>query len=692
MRVRFEQFVFDSAQRTLTRDGTRVHISPKALALLEALLQARPNVVSKPDLQSRIWPDVVVEEANLTNLVSELRGALDDDPRQPRFIRTAHGYGYAFVGTPVDEAEHRPRVHAAAPVIAAGVVLIAGIATLLSFGRIRTAQATPRQMTIERLPIDSLGSADISADKRFIAYTTRGRLRNSIRLRQLQSGMEIELVPPDPDPYVGHPLFSRDGNWVYYMRGPILGFHDQIRRVPVFGGPPETVVDLPKSVGSGFAFSPDGAKLAYSRESNDRSVLVIADSDGTNARDVATFHRPEVLCCSLSWSRDGSRILATMYSDDPPKPPFNLVVVNPMTGSVERLLAYAQYEIWNAHWLSNGAGFVALHGNGQLSYFAYPSLRRTPIRNPIGSVAIGSNLIDDSTILVFTTKVTSSLWTIDLQSPAGVNQITSGEKTGDGWWGVTWTADNRIVYSASNLESHSASLWMCDPDGGNTRELTRAAANVYDADPAASPDGRQIAFEEYRGDPDNPASSRILRIQSDGSDAVALTPADQFCEFPFFTPDGQFLLFNRGKGRESRLIKMPLSGGDAAEIPSDPVCVSGWGVDRSGKWIACCSDKSVEFVIPISGGKSRWTKDLPAMGLRWTPNGELSYHEAPGPPGNIFIQPLDDSPPKRITNFERGHIRDFAWSPSGHQLVIARRDTLVEAYLVENAPIPVQSR
>src|ERR1051325_3795780 len=105
MRIRFEQFVFDSAQRTLTRDGTRVHLSPKALVLLEALLEARPKVISKSELQSRIWPDVVVEEANLTNLVSELRGALDDDPRQPRFIRTAHGFGYAFIGETIDPIE-----------------------------------------------------------------------------------------------------------------------------------------------------------------------------------------------------------------------------------------------------------------------------------------------------------------------------------------------------------------------------------------------------------------------------------------------------------------------------------------------------------------------------------------------------------------------------------------------------------
>ena len=96
MRTRFDQFVLDSATRQLTRDGREIHLSPKAFAVLSILLSRRPNVVPKADLFGEIWPDVFVVDANLNVLVAEIRRALEDDAQSPRFIRTAHGVGYAF--------------------------------------------------------------------------------------------------------------------------------------------------------------------------------------------------------------------------------------------------------------------------------------------------------------------------------------------------------------------------------------------------------------------------------------------------------------------------------------------------------------------------------------------------------------------------------------------------------------------
>ena len=80
------------------RAGAAIAISPKAFDLLTLLLQERPKVVSKDILQQHLWPATFVAEANLSNLVAEIRGALGDNARSPRFIRTAHGFGYAFCG------------------------------------------------------------------------------------------------------------------------------------------------------------------------------------------------------------------------------------------------------------------------------------------------------------------------------------------------------------------------------------------------------------------------------------------------------------------------------------------------------------------------------------------------------------------------------------------------------------------
>ena len=96
MRVRFGPFAFDSATRQLHQDGAPVHLSPKAFDLLQMLIDRRPALVTKAELQDRLWPDVVVVEANLANAVAEIRKALGDDPKSPQFIWTVSRRGYRF--------------------------------------------------------------------------------------------------------------------------------------------------------------------------------------------------------------------------------------------------------------------------------------------------------------------------------------------------------------------------------------------------------------------------------------------------------------------------------------------------------------------------------------------------------------------------------------------------------------------
>ncbi len=95
---RFAEFELDLEARLLRRSGENVHLGPKAFDLLALLLERRPRVLTKAQLMDALWPRTTVTEANLTNLVGELRAALGDDPKQPRFVRTAFGVGYAFAG------------------------------------------------------------------------------------------------------------------------------------------------------------------------------------------------------------------------------------------------------------------------------------------------------------------------------------------------------------------------------------------------------------------------------------------------------------------------------------------------------------------------------------------------------------------------------------------------------------------
>ncbi len=98
MRIRFGQFTLDLDTRQLARGRREIHLAPKAFELLVTLVRDRPKVLSKAVLLKRLWPGTFVAEANLSNLVAEIREALGDDAHAPRFIRTSHGFGYAFCG------------------------------------------------------------------------------------------------------------------------------------------------------------------------------------------------------------------------------------------------------------------------------------------------------------------------------------------------------------------------------------------------------------------------------------------------------------------------------------------------------------------------------------------------------------------------------------------------------------------
>ena len=98
MVIRFGPFTLDLDTRQLTREGREIHLAPKAFELLATLVLDRPNVLSKAVLLKRLWPETFVEEANLSNLVAEIREALGDRARAPLYVRTAHTFGYAFCG------------------------------------------------------------------------------------------------------------------------------------------------------------------------------------------------------------------------------------------------------------------------------------------------------------------------------------------------------------------------------------------------------------------------------------------------------------------------------------------------------------------------------------------------------------------------------------------------------------------
>jgi DNA-binding winged helix-turn-helix (wHTH) protein len=110
MRLDLGPVTLDTDRHQVFRGTKPLHLTKKAFQLLELLVENRPRALSKEEIQNALWPKTFVSDTSLTTLVNEIRTLLSETAREPRLIRTVHGYGYAFEGTAPPSSASRCRL------------------------------------------------------------------------------------------------------------------------------------------------------------------------------------------------------------------------------------------------------------------------------------------------------------------------------------------------------------------------------------------------------------------------------------------------------------------------------------------------------------------------------------------------------------------------------------------------------
>src|SRR5215470_7405751 len=102
--VRFGSFQLDLKTQELRRNGIRVRIPDQSIQVLAILLEQSGEVVTRAELQQRLWPNgtIVEFEHGINSVINRLRQALGDSPDEPRFIETLPRRGYRFL-VPVEK-------------------------------------------------------------------------------------------------------------------------------------------------------------------------------------------------------------------------------------------------------------------------------------------------------------------------------------------------------------------------------------------------------------------------------------------------------------------------------------------------------------------------------------------------------------------------------------------------------------
>ncbi|MFP5261101.1 MAG: protein kinase domain-containing protein [Blastocatellia bacterium] len=613
----------------------------------------------------------------------------------PRTVTRAHslttGPQAALSGGPAtsENLAARPKSIRAVAVVAGLLVLtIVAVALYALIGRRQSKgmAAIPFQTTrINKLTSTGKSSgAVISPDGKYVAHFINEAGQPSIWVRQVATSSNVQIVPPAEASYTGL-TFSRDGNYVYYVKAGKGSSLYALYQVPVLGGDAKQILE---DVDSAITFSPDGKQIAFTRgyPGEGESALIVANANGSQERKLAVKKQPDMFARPV-WSPDGkviacsARILAGGFHME--------VVEVQVEGGAEKTITPQKWlAIEGLDWLPDGSGMImsALEenptsGHRQIWQITYPAGAARRVTNDLNNYA-GVSISSDSTAMVTVqSEVNSNLWVAPGGGAARAKQITSGSNSYEN--ALSWTPDGRIVYVTD--ANGPPDIWIMDSDGKNQKQLTSdAGVNIFST---VSPDGRYIVFDSSRSG--GFSTFYVWRMNIDGTNPKQLTyGANEY--FPACSPDGKWVYYTplNDSGKPS-LWRVPIDGGDPGRltdyVSARPV------ISPDGKLVACTyhdgqpTSPTKIALVPSEGGQPARVLDMQASLYQWSWDGKaIIYLDTKGGVSNLWSRPIDGGPPKQLTNFNSDRIFTFDWSRDGKQLVCARGVQTTDVILIKD--------
>jgi eukaryotic-like serine/threonine-protein kinase len=520
--------------------------------------------------------------------------------------------------------------------------------------------------------------ADISGDGRLLAYGRREGER-SLRVKQVATGSEVTVVPPQPGFFGSGARFTPDGNYLYYTHtDPDNPNTLNLYRVPSLGGVSRKVTN---DVSSEVAFSPDATQMVYRRtilEQNEEQLL-IANVGGTGEHLIFRRTASSVLT-DPSWS-PSKNLIAIGVFDQGKNRITSILVVTPDGKQVKSFPLAAL--IIGVAWLPDSSGLFFIAGEKstglrwQIWFQPYSGGKPYKITNDLSEYHSLSITSDGKTFVTAQARRTATIYAGD--SPAVLNDhidwkltpISTEQATG---YGLSWTAGGKLLQqdaafhvfstgadgsdrvrllendevnfppSACGLgdivlisrvsENNSPNLWRLNLATGELKQLTFGRDEEKGS---CTPDGKLVVYNSSGDD----RGGHIFKIPIDGGTPVELASGTQFS--PLVSPDGRLLAYGKTEGQgataKSKIVLQRLQDGTIA--------------------------KQIEMPA-----KYNW------QGLGWTPDGRaLTFvHNSSGSSQNVYMRSLDGGDFVQLTHFdsEPGMIPAYAWSQDGRKFAVTR--------------------
>ncbi len=554
------------------------------------------------------------------------------------------------------------------------------------------AALSPLKRTTQLTNTGQVLRAAVSPDGKYVAYIQSERGQESLWLRQVEIAGGIEIVPPSGSHFVGI-TFSPDSNSIFYVNYDKDWAIGGLYQVPVLGGAARKILT---DVDSQISFAPDKKRFAFVRNylSRNETHLIIANLDDANQQQHLAFHEGVhwMTDGAPAWSPDGKIIIrqARSATSNPANTKTYLVEVNVADGK-QKIFNTHQWEAIDAiEWLADGTGLiVAARDNAsllayQLWQIDYPGGEARAITKDSNSYSSASVTADMKSLVTILHRRIANLWIAPSDRTSEAVKILSGNSKELGWMlGVEWLKDGKIIYGST--ASGKEDIWLMNADGSNQRQLTTTAGANFE--PTVSADGRTMVYVSKAAD----AAPHLWKMNLDTGECAQLTNGVSELR-PDISPDGRWVVYMSLDKDSPRVWKTSIDGGQAAIQLSDKI-TSVPRVSPDGRFVACFYRADVDTfsklaVIPFDGGEPVKVFDKPPTtivesGIQWTPDGRaLTFIANRDGVSNIWLQPLDGSPAKQLTNFTSETIFRFAWSPDGKMFVAERGTEIGDIVLI----------
>jgi DNA-binding winged helix-turn-helix (wHTH) protein/Tol biopolymer transport system component len=541
-RKRFGVFEFDPQARELTKHGVRLKVQEQPIQILAALLEQAGQIVSREDLQRRLWPDgtFVDYEQSLNKAVNKLREALGDSADHPIYIETLARRGYRFLAPVEADVAVEPAAKTAAPRrrvfrwLASGgfvlaIVLVTGLwpIDVPQVERVvPLTNDTTLKVGIGRLI--STGNRVLYGDGKDVwSVPASGGDPKRLSLPFLQGTKILADYSPIRQQILLGSLYTGDSNGV------------EVWLAGTEGEEPHKIAEIQPPFRA--ALAPDGDRIALSTPDG---TYVQSIKDGKPKRVQSMTGYPNLPW----WHPSGHRVGFLDPPDDPQKA--RTWQVNDDGTHLRRIVPETERGQGAGAWSQDGRRFFYLGGEGEVFLRIQAGILGW-LRRPV------------------VTRLTASG---QFRTPPTVDPVNPRRLYAVG----------SVLRGETMRYDRQAGRWVSFLGGFSGEKIDR------------SPDGQWLVYIKLPG-------SELHRCGIDGSSDVLLAPGVDAMN-PSWSPDGKQIAFSgrpAGTFAKFKLWLVSPSGGDAAPYP--PGIVSGydttWSAD--GKRILLGQDDSAQSQIRI---------------------------------------------------------------------------------------------